>query len=356
MPSSRRRSTRSSCASRACRPPTPSRHIFTTDPEERAGHTYGKSFRGSTSAPSSGGGTGHPTSWSVPHGRSRRHRRPRLRGCGGGARSIPFGGGSSVVGGVERGFDDGADGVISVDLGRLDGVLEIDPGSRAARDPGRRLRPLAGGPAPAARAHAAALPAEFEFSTLGGWLATRARRPLRHPPHAHRRLRRVPAGGHPRGSSATSGLPGSGAGPSPTGLFLGSEGTLGVITEAWMRLQERPSRVGHAAVQDLRSAARGPRGAIAQSGLAPTNCRLLDPPEAMPHRRRRRRGASCSSASSRPTIRSTPVRAARATRDAGLRRAASSDDATRDGPHGHAGPRGTKRQLAEHLPARALHA
>ncbi|HEX3524284.1 MAG TPA: FAD-linked oxidase C-terminal domain-containing protein, partial [Stellaceae bacterium] len=85
----------------------------------------------------------------------------------------------------------------------------------------------------------------------------------------------------PRGLVETRRLPGSGAGPSPDRLFIGSEGILGVITEAWMRLQERPRFRAGGAVQfaDFFSAARAVR-AIAQAGLYPANCRILDPQEA----------------------------------------------------------------------------
>jgi alkyldihydroxyacetonephosphate synthase len=76
-------------------------------------------------------------------------------------------------------------------------------------------------------------------------------------------------------------VPGSGAGPSPDRLFLGSEGTLGVITEAWMRLQDRPRHKASATVFfDDFTAAVGAVRAVAQSGLYPANCRLLDPGEA----------------------------------------------------------------------------
>jgi alkyldihydroxyacetonephosphate synthase len=76
-------------------------------------------------------------------------------------------------------------------------------------------------------------------------------------------------------------LPGSGAGPSPDRLFIGSEGILGIITEAWMRLQARPRfRAGGALrFKDFVTAARALRG-IAQAGLYPSNCRILDPNEA----------------------------------------------------------------------------
>ncbi|MFZ3268094.1 MAG: FAD-linked oxidase C-terminal domain-containing protein, partial [Mycobacterium sp.] len=71
------------------------------------------------------------------------------------------------------------------------------------------------------------------------------------------------------------------AGPSPDRLFLGSEGTLGVITEAWMRLQHRPrwQVTVSVAFNDFARAVAAAR-AIAQAGLYPSNCRLLDPAEA----------------------------------------------------------------------------
>ncbi len=76
-------------------------------------------------------------------------------------------------------------------------------------------------------------------------------------------------------------LPGSGAGPSPDRLLLGSEGTLGVITEAWMRVRPRPSQRASASVAfgDLFSALEALRE-ITQSGLRPANCRVLDEGEA----------------------------------------------------------------------------
>jgi len=77
-------------------------------------------------------------------------------------------------------------------------------------------------------------------------------------------------------------LPASGAGPDPARLLIGSEGTLGVITQAWMRLQDRPRFRASAPFEferfeDACDAAR----TIAQSGLWPANCRLLDHREAL---------------------------------------------------------------------------
>jgi alkyldihydroxyacetonephosphate synthase len=194
---------------------------------------------------------------------------------------IPYGGGSSVVGGVEPRFDDHA-GVASLDLERLNRVLEVDPVSRAGLiEAGvygphleEQLKP-----------HGLTLrhfPQSFEFSTLGGWLATRSAGHFAtlftHIDDLCESLRVV----SPSGVSESWRLPASGTGPSPDRLFLGSEGALGVITEAWMRLQQRPRWRAQVAAHfaDFNAAIQATR-MIAQSGLYPSNCRLLDPAEAM---------------------------------------------------------------------------
>ncbi|MGH7949925.1 MAG: FAD-binding oxidoreductase, partial [Candidatus Binataceae bacterium] len=86
----------------------------------------------------------------------------------------------------------------------------------------------------------------------------------------------------PTGIVQSRRLPGSGAGPSPDRMFIGSEGILGIITEAWMRLQARPTYRAGASVPfaDFFNAARAVR-AISQAGIYPANCRLLDPGEAL---------------------------------------------------------------------------
>src|SRR5689334_8477188 len=200
---------------------------------------------------------------------------------GAGIAVIPFGGGTSVVGGVEpRGLDDYA-GVVSLDLGRLNRVVEVDRTSRAARIQAGMLGPALES---ALRPEGLTLrhfPQSFEFSTLGGWLATRAgghfATVYTHIDDLVESMRVVT----PTGISESRRLPGSGAGPSPDRMFLGSEGALGVITEAWMRLQERPRWQSTASITfDDWAAAVGATRAIAQAALYPTNCRLLDPAEA----------------------------------------------------------------------------
>jgi alkyldihydroxyacetonephosphate synthase len=195
---------------------------------------------------------------------------------------IPFGGGSSVVGGVEADVGDAYPGVVSLDMTRLDRVVEIDRTSRAARIQAGALGPVLEGQL---RPHGLTLrhyPQSFEFSTLGGWLATRAgghfATVYTHIDDLCESIRVVT----PVGVTESRRLPGSGAGPSPDRLFLGSEGALGVITEAWMRLQDRPRWKTSAGVEfrDLASGAEAVR-ALAQSGLFPVNCRLLDAGEAL---------------------------------------------------------------------------
>ena len=195
---------------------------------------------------------------------------------------IPYGGGSSVCGGVEADVGPGYTATVSLDLERLNRVLEVDLVSRAARIQAGALGPELEGQL---KPHGLTLrhfPQSFEFSTLGGWIVTRS-------------------GGHyatqqthiddfveatrlvtPAGVMATRRLPGSGAGPAPDRLVIGSEGTLGVLTEAWVRLQAVPRFRASASIQfsDYFAAVACVRS-LAQSGLNPSNCRLLDPMEAI---------------------------------------------------------------------------
>jgi alkyldihydroxyacetonephosphate synthase len=194
---------------------------------------------------------------------------------------VPFGGGSSVVGGVEPAVGDSFAGTISLDLKGLDRLLEVDPVSRAARMQGGMLGPAIEA---ALKPHDLTLrhfPQSFEFSTLGGWIATRSGGHFAtlytHIEDFLESLRVIT----PAGAIETRRLPGSGAGPSPDRLFVGSEGALGVITEAWLRLQDRPKHRATVSVgfRTLFEAARAVR-AIAQAGLYPSNLRVLDPMEA----------------------------------------------------------------------------
>lgn len=197
---------------------------------------------------------------------------------------IPFGGGTSVTGGVEGDVGPGFTAFASLDMSRFDKVLEVDQTSRAAR-----IQAGASGPRIEEQLQKTGLtlrhfPQSYEHSTLGGWIATRAGGHFATgPTHIDdfvESVRMIT----PKGVIETRRLPASGAGPSPERLILGSEGVFGVITEAWMRLSARPRWRASASVHFARFsdgvlAARK----IAQSGLYPANCRLLDAGEAMMH-------------------------------------------------------------------------
>jgi alkyldihydroxyacetonephosphate synthase len=247
-----------------------------TTPEDRAAHTYGKAYRDVVRA-LSGDVHGAPDGVLFPASEAEIAEVLDWAGSAGVA-VVPYGGGSSVVGGVEyRG-----DGPwVSLDLARLDRVLELDPVSRAAR-----IQAGVFGPALEEQLRPSGLtlrhfPQSFEFSTLGGWLATRAgghyATLYTHIDDLVESLRVVT----PSGVSESRRLPASGAGPSPDRLFLGSEGALGVIVEAWVRLQERPRFKASTAVTfPSMAAAIDAVRTISQAGLHPANCRLLDPGEA----------------------------------------------------------------------------
>ncbi|MCX8072744.1 MAG: FAD-binding oxidoreductase [Candidatus Binatia bacterium] len=254
--------------------------VCTTDPHERLAHSYGKSFRDLVRA------------WRrqydnpvdvVALPRSECELEAVLAWCDEQAlAAIPYGGGSSVVGGVEPPRESHCRGAVSIDLRHFDRVLEVDPRSRAAH-----IQAGVYGPAleEQLKPHGLTLrhfPQSFEFSTLGGWIATRSgghyATLFTHIDEFVEALRILT----PKGWVETRRLPGSGAGPSPDRLWIGSEGTLGIITSAWMRVQERPRFRAAVSVRfsDFLRGAEAVR-AIAQAGLYPSNLRLLDPIEAL---------------------------------------------------------------------------
>lgn len=193
--------------------------------------------------------------------------------------AIPYGGGTTVVWGVN--VPPGCESAVTIDLDHLGGVLELDETSRAARIGAGMLGPDL---EDALRPHGLTLrhyPQSFPWSTVGGWVATRSGGHYA-TNHTHiddfvESIRMLT----PRGWWESRRLPGSGAGPSPDRLVMGSEGTLGVITECWLRLQQRPTFRATAAVvfPDWAAGYEATRN-IVQAKLWPANLRLLDPAEA----------------------------------------------------------------------------
>ncbi|HEX8647954.1 MAG TPA: FAD-binding oxidoreductase [Thermoleophilaceae bacterium] len=260
-------------------PPASLAEICTTDTYERALRSVGRGYRDIVRAMR--GRLDHPPDV-VARPRNEAEVEAVLSWCAdANAAAIPFGGGTSVVGGVEPRVGDGYAGAVTIDLRALDRVLEVDGESQAAR-----IQAGATGPGleEQLREHDLTLrhfPQSFEYSTLGGWVVTRAgghfATRLTHIDDLVESVRAIT----PAGEWESRRLPGSGAGPSPDRLMVGSEGILGVVTEAWMRVRPRPVWRSSASVRfaSFEAGAAAVR-ALSQSGLDPANCRLLDPGEA----------------------------------------------------------------------------
>lgn len=185
---------------------------------------------------------------------------------------VPFGGGSSVVRGIE-----GREHIV-VDLSDLDHISEIDAKSRlitvGAGVSGPRLR-AAVAPAGFMLGHE---PQSHDISTVGGWVATRACGQLS---AGYGGIERLVAGleaALPGGRMIASKIaPRRSTGPDLGALMIGSEGTLGIITEVTLRVSPIPESRADACVRfdHMRDAIAACR-ALAQSSLAPTVVRAYD--------------------------------------------------------------------------------
>jgi alkyldihydroxyacetonephosphate synthase len=254
------------------------RDVVSTDHLERLIHSYGKSFFDSARV-FARDFANPPDAIAFP--RSESDLTSALDWCDAlGAVVIPWGGGSSVVGGVEPPATERP--VVTIDLKHMDRVLEVDALSQCARIEGGIYGPALESALKPTGLTLRHFPQSFEFSTLGGWIATRSgghyATLYTHIDEFVQSVRAVT----PAGVIESFRLPGSGAGPSPDRMLIGSEGTLGIITQAWMRLRPRPKFRASASVRfrDFYAAADAVR-AIAQAHLYPANCRLLDADEAL---------------------------------------------------------------------------
>lgn len=257
--------------------------IFTDDRHQRAVHSMGKAYRDIVRG--FYGQFEHPPDLVAFPENEAEVLEVLERAADWGAAVIPFGGGTSVCGGVEPRLGDRP--VVSLNTTRMNRLLEVDEISLAAR-----IQAGARGPEleEQLKAHGLTLrhfPQSFEYATLGGWIVTRAGGHFAtgetHVDDLTESIRALtPAGGW-----ESRRLPGSGAGPSPDRMLLGSEGILGVVTEAWMRVRPRPDHKATATIEfppgdrGFSEAARGAVRLIAQSRLMPSNLRLIDSSEAL---------------------------------------------------------------------------
>jgi alkyldihydroxyacetonephosphate synthase len=192
---------------------------------------------------------------------------------------VPFGGGTSVVGGLDA-QREGFAGVLALDLAGLDRLVRVDPVSRTATFE-------AGVRAPRAEQLLAAegftlghFPQSFEYATLGGFAATRSSGQAS---AGYGRFDRIVVGlraATPVGTLDLGRAPESAAGPDLRQLLLGSEGAFGVITELTLRV--RPAPVAHRyagwTFPSFTDGARALR-ALAQDGPLPAVLRLSDEAE-----------------------------------------------------------------------------
>ncbi len=205
-------------------PPSSLAHMCRTDVHARATHALGKSY--SDVVRGFAGRFEHPPDF-VARPQSESDVERVLEWCSAQTVAvIPFGGGTSVVGGVNPDVGPGFNGVVSLDLCALDRVLEVDHVSRAALIQAGALGPVLESQLGEHSLTLRHFPQSFEFSTLGGWIATRAAGHFAtvwtHIEDLVESVRAIT----PAGEWESRRLPGSGAGVSPDRMLAGSEGAL----------------------------------------------------------------------------------------------------------------------------------
>ena len=192
---------------------------------------------------------------------------------------VPFGGGTSVVGGVEP-LSDGFDGAVALDLRRLDRVVEVDGASLTATLEAGLLGPEAERRLGEHGVTLGHFPQSFEYSTVGGWVATRS---AGQASSGYGRIDELVEGVRlvaPAGEVGRRAVPASAAGPDLRELIVGSEGVLGVICEATVRVRPVP-RLRRYEGWSFRSFAEGREAfrVMEQADAAPDVARLSDEEE-----------------------------------------------------------------------------
>ncbi|WP_353111111.1 FAD-binding oxidoreductase [Salinisphaera dokdonensis] len=200
-----------------------------------------------------------------------------------GLAAIPFGGGSSVVGGVNP--EDMGDwpGAVTIDLQRMNQVFGINERDRVVHAEAGILGPALENALAGTGLAVRHYPQSYFHSTLGGWVATRGAghfSTLR--AKIEDRVQSLSVMLPDGSTSTTRPLPASSIGPDPNRLWAGSEGALGVITDVRLRLVADPAHKLSASIgfRDFETALEATR-AIAQAEIWPAQMRVLDPFEHM---------------------------------------------------------------------------
>lgn len=189
---------------------------------------------------------------------------------------VPFGGGTSVVGGLDP-IAGARRGVIALDLALLSGLESFDEASREATFLGGTTGPVAETALAERGFELGHYPQSFRYATIGGFAATRS---SGQDSAGYGRFDAMVTGLRvitPTGAVDLGRAPGSAAGPDVVRMFLGSEGTLGVITAVRVKVHPIPLRREFAAwsFPDFAAGATFLRR-LTQSGITPTVLRLSD--------------------------------------------------------------------------------
>jgi len=190
---------------------------------------------------------------------------------------VPFGGGTSVVGGVEP---LGGAPAITLDLALLSGVRRIDRESMTAVVMPGTLGPQLERQLAAEGLTLGHFPQSFEFSTVGGWIATRS---SGQQSTLYGKIEEMVQGlrlAYPGGVLVTPRVPAAAAGPDLVQVIAGSEGALGVITEAVLRVSPLPEvrDLGGYLLPSFEAGVAAARE-VMQAGLRPAVLRLSDEAE-----------------------------------------------------------------------------
>lgn len=189
---------------------------------------------------------------------------------------VPYGGGTSVVGGVSA-VGKGFDAVVTLDLSGMEQVIDVDTVSGTATAEAGIYGPALEKALQAKGVTLGHFPQSFEFSTLGGWIAHRgAGQNSARYGRAEDWLVAAKVA-TPRGMMTTESFPASAAGPRLTDLIVGSEGAFGVVTEATFRIHPVPqaSEYGGYLFRDFASGMSAVRHAM-QEELPLAMLRLSD--------------------------------------------------------------------------------
>ena len=192
---------------------------------------------------------------------------------------IPFGGGTNIVGSLEVAADERRP-VVSLDLARMDRVRSIDAASGIAVVEAGALGPDIESQLEAHGFTLGHFPDSFTHSTLGGWIATRSSGMQSDLYGDIAQITKAVRVVTPRGTLVTRSVPASSTGPSVREMVLGSEGRLGVITEATVQVHRLPAQrkiLGYFFPDWDRGIAA--MTAIAASDAAPSVTRVSDPNE-----------------------------------------------------------------------------